>query len=180
MSIGRPDRGWSADFELPILAVDDSVLPSWGYGLGVGAGVRIRHVQLKLSGRLWLPPDRRANAGAYTVRYVSRYTGELSGCYGVPHGPFEIGPCLLLRLENVTASATGPEVTPASRSTQWLAVGLAVRARWSLVPWAALFARPSLAFATSRPSFVIDGVNPPIDRAPVAAVALDLGCEWIL
>jgi hypothetical protein len=166
------------DLELPLLAVDAGILPSWAYGLGVSAGVRVRRLQIAVSGVLWLPQDTGSGEGTYGAHY-DRYTGQLSGCYGVPFGRFEVGPCLLVRLEDVTARGSGPRVAPESRPIAWLSVGAAARARWSIAPWAALFARPSVLFATSRPTFAIDGVGP-LYQVPVAAVSLELGCEWIL
>jgi hypothetical protein len=68
---------------------------------------------------------------------------------------------------------------PQSQGTWWFEVGLGARAEWSVAPWAAIFVRPSVAFATSRPTFAIDGVGS-LYRVPAAAVAIELGCEWIL
>jgi hypothetical protein len=62
--------------------------------------------------------------------------------------------------------------------TTWLALGVAARAEWSLRGWAALFLRPSLTLATSRPNFAIDGVGP-VYQVPLAAVGVQIGCEWI-
>jgi hypothetical protein len=114
------------------------------------------------------------------VGHYERRTGELSGCYGWRAGPFELGPCVTLALEDIKASGKGPYVTPHSPDTFWLTVGLGARVRWSPVPWTAFFVRPTVAFSTSRPSFEIDGVGPSLYQVPLAAVGINIGCEWIL
>jgi len=138
-------------------------------------------VELDASAVLWLPQNglsRGSDGAIYGVRYA-RYTGELSGCYGFSFGRLEAAPCVLVRLEDVIARGTrGPEFVPASSQTPWVTVGLGARARWSIASFLGLFARPSVAFATARPTFVIDGVSP-LYRVPAAGVAFELGCEWI-
>jgi hypothetical protein len=173
----RPGRGWSADVELPLLSMDDGVLPGLAYGLGASAGIRVSRVQAMLTGVLWLPQESGAAGSPYVVRYV-RYTGELSGCYGWPLSRLEVGPCVLMRLEDVTGSGSGPEVVGQTGNSVWVGVGMAARARWSLNSWMALFARPSVTFATSHPTFAITEVGP-LYRVPIAAVAFDIGSEWI-
>jgi hypothetical protein len=79
----------------------------------------------------------------------------------------------------VSARGAGPDVVGDSGHATWLTVGLGARAGWSLARWAAIFLRPSLTLNTSRPTFAIDGVGP-LYQVPVASVAVDLGCEWIL
>jgi hypothetical protein len=172
----RTRRRGPVEVELPLLRVDEGALPGWAYGLGLGAGVRLSHLQFHAAGLLWLPQD--STSGAYRVHYV-RYTGELSGCYRVPLHPIEIGPCLFVRFEDVTAGGTGPQVVPKPGPTPRVTVGVAAQARWSIGSWAAVVARPSVAFATSRPSFSIAGVGP-LYQVPLAGFALDLGCEWLL
>jgi hypothetical protein len=162
--------------EVPLLAVDQGMLPSLGSGIGVGAGLRIRGVRLVLTGRLWLPQD---NARSVYEATYERRSGAVSGCYGWTLGAFDLGPCFTWAIEDVTAQGAGPDVVGDSGHVTWLTVGLAVRAGWSLSRWAAVFLRPSLTFNTSRPTFAIDGVGP-MYQVPLASVGVDLGCEWIL
>ncbi len=167
----------SVALEGPLVAVDQGVLPSWAYGLGFGIGFRTRRIRVMLTGVLWLPQD--SSAGSPYVGRYERLSGGLSGCYGWPVGPFDIGPCLKVTLEDVTANGTGPDVVGASAHTTWLTMGLGARAAWSVRRWGALFLRPSLAFTTSRPTFAIDGVGP-LYQVPLVSGGVDLGCEWIL
>lgn len=165
----------------PFFALDEGILPSWAYGVGLGAGVRLNRLEALLTAALWLPQSESgdASASAYVGHYERR-TGELSTCYGWPLGRFELGPCVTLALEDVKATGKGPYVTSHSPETLWFTAGLGVRARWSPRPWTAIFVRPGVAFSTSRPSFEIDGVGPPLYQVPVAAVGINIGCEWIL
>ncbi len=174
---GGRKRDWYADLELP-LVVDSGVLPSWAYGLGLGAGVRGHHVQIVLAGLLWLPQTADPAGTPYSIRYA-RYTGELSACYGWSLGPFEAGPCMLARLEDVSARGTGPDILTSTGQRAWMTVGIAANARWSLGAWMALYVRPGVAFATTRPPFSIAGIGP-LYQVPIAAVAFNIGWEWIL
>ena len=168
-------RAWSAALQVPLLAIDEGILPSWAYGVGIGAGVRVGRVRLMLAGLLELPQSDRSGS-PYVARYQRR-AGELSGCYASPHGQFEVGPCLIATLEDVTAGSSGPGVTGGPGHVNWLTVGVAARVAWALGGWAALFLRPSATFTTSRPKFAINGVGS-LYEVPVAALGVQIGWEW--
>jgi hypothetical protein len=170
-------RSWSPALQAPLLAVDEGILPSWAYGVGIAAGIRASRLQVMLSGLLWLSQSG-FDASPYGATYTRR-SAEVSGCYTWPRGSFDVGPCLALTLEDVTARGTGPAIVGGPGHASWLTVGLAARAAWAMRRWAAFFVRPSLAFTTSRPTFAIDGVGP-VYHVPLAAVGIDIGCEWIL
>jgi hypothetical protein len=174
---GSPAAGWSMALQVPLLTVDEGLLPSWSYGVGVGAGVRVYRVRLMLAGILQLPQND-SSVSPYEARFQRR-TGELSGCYAWPYGPFEVGPCLKMALEDVRADGSGPEVVSQSGHQTWLTLGVAARAAWAFGGWAALFLRPSLTFTTSRPTFAIDGVGP-LYQVPLASAGIEIGWEWIL
>jgi hypothetical protein len=176
---GPTQTRWSAVLRGPVLAVDEGVLPSWAFGLGVGAGARVNRFEVSLTGVLWLPQsDGAADVGPYAGRYERR-SGELSSCYEWPLGKLELGPCVTVAIEDVTATGTGPNVVGRQGHIGWMTVGLAARARWSPRPWTALFIRPSVAVDTSRPTFAIDQVGS-LYQTKLVAVGMDLGCEWIL
>jgi hypothetical protein len=156
--------------------MDEGILPSWAYDVGVGAGLRVSRVRVMLAGILWLSQSG-TDATPYEATYTRR-SGELSGCYVWSRGRLEAGPCLTMRLEDVTAQGAGPDVVGGPGHASWLAVGVAARAGWSLDRWVALLLRPSFTFTTSRPTFAIDGVGA-LYKVPLAAVGVDLGCEWI-
>lgn len=173
------NRGWSAILGGPLLAIDEGIVPSWAFGLGLGAGIRVNRFEALLTAVFWLPQnDSAAGLGPYAGRYERR-SGGLSTCYEWPLGRFGLGPCVTLALEDVTASGTGPDVLGHPGQIAWMTVAIAARARWSPLPWTALFVSPSLAFNTSRPTFVIDAVGS-LYRTPLVAVGIELGSEWIL
>jgi hypothetical protein len=157
--------------------MDEGILPSSAYGLGVAAGIRVGHVQVMLAGVLW-QTQSSTYASVYGANYTRR-SGEVAGCYAFRKGPFEAGPCLTMGLENVTAAGSGPEIMGGPGQATWLTVGLAARAEWSPFDWGALFLRPSLTLTTSRPTFAIDSVGA-LYQVPLAAVGVQIGCEWIL
>ncbi len=159
-----------------MLAVDAGVLPWLAYGVGVGVGVRVNRLRVKVAGVLWLSQND-THAAPYEATYERR-TGELSGCYSWPGGPFEVGPCMTVALEDVTAGGSGPDVVGGTGHVSWLTVGVAARAGWSLRRRAALFLRPGVTFTTSRPTFAIDGVGP-LYQVPLVAGGVEVGCEWI-
>jgi hypothetical protein len=161
-----------------LLTVDAGVLPGWAYGLGASAGIRASRLQSMLTGVVWLPQESGTGEGLYAVSYV-RYTGALSGCYGWPWGRLEVGPCVVMQLEDVTGRGSGPDILVHAGHSAWLTVGVAARARWSISSWMGLFARPSVTFNTSRPTFAITQLGS-LYHVPITAIAFDIGCEWIL
>lgn len=164
-------------FELPVLSIDEGAMPTLAFGVGAGVGAHVRRLSLSLSARAWLPEDDRIQArGAYGA-YYTRFTGSLSGCYAWPVGAFEIAPCLVVNLEVMTAHGSGPTVSGATGFGEWWTVGAGIRARWSLASWSALFLRPSVAFATSRPAYSIGDVGP-VYRVSLATFGVNLGSDW--
>ena len=176
---GSARRHWSAVLSGPLLVADEGTLPSWAFGLGFGVGIRVRRFEAVLNAILWLrQPGAPADLSPYGAQYERR-TGQLSTCYGWPLHSIELGPCLVLAVEDVTATATGgSDLVGGPGNIPWMTVGVAARARWSPSDWLALSARPSVGFNTSRPIYVIDQVGTLYRTAP-ATVGFDLGCEWI-
>jgi hypothetical protein len=168
---------WSLVLQLPILTVDAGDLPSLAYGLGLGAGLRLGRAELLLAGVIHLPQDQVGTSlYADGARYDWR-SAVLSSCYGWRFGSFEASPCVAFKVENVTASASGPDITQSQSDVVWLTVGAAGRANWFFRDWGALFIGPNVMLATSRPTFIVDGVGP-IYKVPPASLGVDMGCEW--
>jgi hypothetical protein len=173
---GSPERPLAFALELPLLVVDAGILPSWAYGVGGGAGFRAGRVQAMIAGVFWLPQSSMG-ASSFSGNYMRR-SGKLSGCYSWRFGHVELGPCVTIALEDVTAQGSGPDVVGGPGHTTWVTAGLAGRAAWDLRRWATLFIRPSVTLSTSRPTFAIESVGSLYQVPPVAA-GLELGCEWI-
>jgi hypothetical protein len=173
-----PEDRWYALLQAPLFVSDEGTLPSGGLGAGIGVGARRGRFDAILAGAFWLDQsDAAASGSPYGARYVRR-SGKLSGCYAWLVDRVDIGPCLSLGLEYVTAHGTGPDVVDGPGHFAWATAGLAARARWSPTRWMALFLCPSLTVGMSRPIFAIDAFGP-IFKVPTAAAGLDLGSEWI-
>ena len=118
---------WSPAVRVPVLVSDEGVLPSAGYGLGLGAGVRVSQLLIMLSGIVWLSQSETGTS-PYAATYQRR-TGELSGCYSWQYEQFEGGPCLMTTFEDVTADGSGGGVVDRQGHVSWLTLGLGARAR---------------------------------------------------
>ena len=177
-SSGAPRR-WAPVLSGPLLIADEGTLPFLAFGLGVGLGIRVGHVEALLNAFLWLPGSAEpAETSPYAARYERR-SAELSGCYGWPQGAFELGPCLMLAVEDVTATGTGArDLVGGPGHPTWMTVGVAARARWAPSRWSAFFVQPRVALNASRPTYMIEGVGT-LYSTPLATVGMDLGCEWI-
>lgn len=172
-------RRWSLVLGGPLMIVDEGVLPSWALGTGLGIGIRVDRFETLVTGALWLTQnDGTTSTNFYGVRYTRR-SGEWSSCYEWGTGAFELGPCITASLEDVVAQGTGPGVVGGPAGIPWITVGLGARARWSPRRWTAVFVRPTLVFNTSRPRFAIDALGS-LYQVPLAAVGINVGCEWIL
>jgi hypothetical protein len=173
---GMVTATWSPVLRVPVLITDAGVLPSVGYGIGLGVGIHVRQLRVMLSGALWLSQDGGSQT-PYSATYQRR-TGELSGCYAWQYGKFEGGPCLIMTLEDVTADSSGTNIVDSQGHVTWLTMGLGAHVGYSPARLLTLFLRPSVSLTTSRPTFAIDGFGP-LYEVPLAAVGVEIGSEWI-
>lgn len=174
----RKPASYSLLVDAPSFTVDSGVLPFAGYGVGAGVGIHVGRLEIKVAGSLWLDQNATLASEAYHGTFV-RQSGEVFGCYSWRRGPFDVGPCLLARVENVVARGSGPDIVSRSGHATWLALGAAVQARWFLNDWAAIFVAPSAAISTSHPAFTLDGVGV-VHRVSFGRVSATLGWEWVL
>jgi hypothetical protein len=186
----KPPRSWSLVAVGPFGVIDEGVLPSVAYGLGVGVGVRFHRFEFGIAGVLWLPQNAGSGAPGGLGGHFVRRSGEVSGCYAWALHRFELAPCLRLTLDDVSArgtgivpqagvvGGTGPEIVSESGNMAWLSVGASAQARWSPTRWMAVFISPGFAVATARPTFAVDGAGS-VHRVPAATVGTELGWEWI-
>ncbi len=170
---------WRFAFRVPELRADVGVLPVPSYGIGLAAGLRHEAWRLLASGTLWLAQDYEPGPFVGYGAHFGRASGELSVCRGWQFGDFELGPCLLLSLDDVAARGTGVGISSTNPRTAWLSVGAGFQALWSLNHNLALVLGVNGRVATSRPSFVSESVGPIAQVGP-AALGVVLGCEWIL
>jgi hypothetical protein len=170
---------WHFVLSAPELRTDIGVLPDASYGLGFGAGVRHEDAwRVLISGTFWLAQDYQPGPFIGYGAHFGRVSGELSGCRGFQLAGFELAPCLLFTVDDVSARATGPGITSTNPHTAWLSVGAGLQGLWALGRHAALVFGVNGRVATSRPRFVSEGVGE-ISQVGPAALGVVLGCEWL-
>jgi hypothetical protein len=173
---------WKLVVHAPLLAFDVGVLPAPAWGAGVGVGAELGPFELALAGLLWLPVSATNSDPEGDGADFGRRSAELSACYRGSIGRFELGPCLKLTLEDVSAQGTGPLVAPTSSEIAWLSAGAFLGARWApfpkMAPSMAVSLTPGLAVATSRPTFAVDRGGS-VYQLPLLSAGGILGWEWI-
>ena len=118
-------RAFASPFACP------SCAPTWACcPIPISALVSRRGFATELGG-FWPPersgsrritrPGRSLGYGAH----FGRVSGELSGCRGFRLSEFELAPCLLLSLDDVSARGTGVGISSTSPRTAWVS-----RGRW--------------------------------------------------
>jgi len=169
--------GWRFVLNLPELRTDIGVLPDASYGMGLGAGARHDAWRFLISGTFWLSHDYQAGPFLGYGAHFSRVSGELSACHGFRFGSFELAPCVLLTVDDVSGRATGPGISSTNPRIAWLSVGAGLQGLWSMGRHAAVVFGVNGRVATSRPRFVSDGVGE-VSQVGPAALGVVLGCEW--
>jgi hypothetical protein len=175
-------RSWNLVVRAPILVADLGPLPNPSVGAGLGVGVRYESWRLLLDGHAYLGQtvDAMDAGGEFGAGAdLQRMTGHLSLCRGWRSAGFEIGPCLGLALEYVTAEGFGQRVSPEAQRAVWPALSAGAIAHWYPLKSLAFFAGVSGYLEVSRPRLVIEGLGEIRQFAPIAAGAV-IGVEWIL
>jgi hypothetical protein len=120
-------------------------------------------------------PDAAFSAGAD----LERMTGQLAICRGWRSARFEVGPCIGLGLEHLTARGFGDGVSPETQRVIWPALSASAVAHWYAFEYMAVFLGLTGYLELARPRLVIEGLGEIGQLAPAAAGAA-LGVEWIL
>jgi hypothetical protein len=173
----RP-RNWRVVLQAPQLAVDSGPLPEPSIGFSAAAGVSVQSwlfaASFQLPRRQELALPGASGAGA-KLEHLSL---ELWGCRSWRASRFELGPCLIFGVEKITASGTGPGVSPESQRATWVSIGAAALGRLYLVDWLAITTSAGAELEGARPTIRIDGL---VDyrRLPPAALAFRAGAMWI-
>ena len=175
-SEAQPSGGLRFTFRVPELRADVGVLPDPNFGLGLAAGLRHHAWRFLASGTFWLAQDHEAGPFLGYGAHFGRVSGELSGCRGFRVSGFELAPCLLLSLDDVSARGTGVGISSTSPQTAWLSLGAGLQGLWSLSRGFGLVFGVSFRVPTSRPHFVSEGVGEIFQVGPVA-LGIVLGCE---
>jgi hypothetical protein len=174
----QPPRQWHPILRVPLFGIDLGVLPQPSYGTGLALGMDYASWRVLVGGSFWLPQSIPAPTFPGFGAKTQRLSADLQGCHGWQVGRFELGPCLVARLEEVAARGYGPGVVSQARRPVWLSVGAAATGAWHLHQSASLVVSVDGRFSTSRPRFVIDGVGE-LHRVAPAAGGVTVACEWI-
>ncbi|HEY3254052.1 MAG TPA: hypothetical protein VGJ91_08900, partial [Polyangiaceae bacterium] len=158
---------------------DIGVLPKPSYGLGLAVGLRHDTWRFLVSGALWLAQSYEPGPFVGYGAEFGRISGQLSACRGFRFTSFELAPCVLLSLDDVSARGTGIGITSTNPRTAWVSVGAGVQGLWSLNRSLALVLGIDGRIATSKPHFVSESVGE-ISQVSAAALGLVVGCEWVL
>lgn len=153
-------------------------LPSAVLGLGAALGVRWKALRATVRGELWQP--RADLDSGFATRFTLR-SGRADVCLiQAVHG-LELGPCLGAAMQRLAGAGVGSEVFfPKAQTAVWYSGTGGVFASAPMPGFAHLrfFGAASVLVSPSRPRFVIDQLGP-VHEPAVAALRLDLGCEWI-
>lgn len=168
---------WRFALRVPELRTDIGVMPKASYGLGIGAGARHDAWRISIAGTLWFAQTYEPGPFVGYGAVFLRVSGELSACHGFRVAGFELAPCLLVTVDDVSARGTGIGISSSSPHATWVSVGGGVYGIWSLGRWAALVAGVNFRIATSRPRFVSDPIGE-ISQVGPAALGAVVGCDW--
>ncbi len=153
-------------------------LPSAGLGLGAGVGIRWKALRLTAKGELWQPQT------AWVSGFATRFTlqsGRADACLiQAVHG-LELGPCIGAAAQRLAGEGLESEVfSSKSRTAVWFSGAGGLFASLPTPGFANLrfLGAATVLVSPSRPRFVIDQLGP-VHEPALAAIRLDLGCEWI-
>ena len=171
---------WNADFILraPAAVLDVGPLPKPGFGVGGAVGVRSSGWRITVGGRILMDQIWRIPGSADAGADVGRWQADLWLCRGFRIGRTELSPCLTAGLEGLSASGTGPGVTPSEQKSLSFVVGAAGTAHFYVFDSMAIFASVGVGIETTRPVLVVEELGPIGQVGPIQ-LSIALGPEWI-
>jgi hypothetical protein len=166
--------------------VDTTTLPSVAVGPGVGVGGNLAHghLRLGLSAQGALFPSLFGGAtDATTAGEGGRFglvEGAVRGCVAYGWTSLEIGPCLAVGADHMSASGRGSSVTLSGSGTWASGQGMALAA-WSLTRWLAVDGQIGAEIPFARPTFVVDSLSSQassaVHRPSAVSARIGLGLE---
>jgi hypothetical protein len=175
-------RRWRMLLAVPSLHLEYGTLPKASGGAGAALGVTLDAWQVFASFAYFARQTSHVSGDqGYDARFRSR---ALAGwvCRTWEKKPFEIAPCAQLTLNIADASASGDEITSATRFGTWLSVGAGAKASLHLRREIALVARLMGRLALDRPEYLLEddpsGQKSLIHKVSIGALDLSIGCEW--
>jgi hypothetical protein len=153
-------------------------LPSAALGVGATLGIRWKALRASAGGELWHRQTHEVTG------FATRFTLEsahVEACLIQGGTGLELGPCLGAAAQRVVGEGLGSDVfTARSRTAVWFSGTAGIFASLPTPGFTHLrfFGGASVLVSPSRPRFVIDQLGP-VHEPALAALRLDLGCEWI-
>lgn len=153
------------------------VLPSYGGGLDLSAGVLWQRLRIEAGARYWFPRTARLappndDAGAN----VSMFTANVRACPVLALKSIELPLCGGLAIGQVVASPFGLNAQRQGRRV-WAAVSFMPMLQWSPVRWLALSVAAEGFLALTRPAFEV-GSQGVVHRVGVAGLRAMSGVEF--
>jgi hypothetical protein len=105
---------------------------------------------------------------------LEHWSAELAGCRSWRVSRLELGPCLVIGLERLTATGMGAGVSPQSKQTTWASFGAAALGQFHVLDWLAIAASVGAQWQGARPTIRIDGIDDS-RRLPPAALSFRTG-----
>lgn len=173
-SAARPVR---ALVRAPALVGELGALPEPSAGFGLGVGAHYDDWLFVLSGQFWLPQTLHGTAFPGHGARVARQLASLTMGRAFRAGRAEVGPCLTLALQRISARGTGAGVTPSEARAVWLGVGAGAQGALEVAEALAIFADVGARVETARPLLAIDGLGDVAQIGPVALAAA-VGLQW--
>lgn len=173
-SAARPVR---ALVRAPALVGELGALPEPSAGFGLGVGAHYDDWLFVLSGQFWLPQTLHGTAFPGHGARVARQLASLTMGRAFRAGRAEVGPCLTLALQRISARGTGAGVTPSEARAVWLGVGAGAQGALEVAEALAIFADVGARVETARPLLAIDGLGDVAQIGPVTLAAA-VGLQW--
>ena len=180
-STAEHERPWRVLIRGPNVSVDFWTLPRPSYGTSLGFGIAHDAWRAFVTGGLWLSQTKSLSGGQPYQADFRRWSFETWVCRGTKLNPFEIAPCALLALDDVTAQASGGGRVPTAQNIAWLSVGGGISGYLHIHRNISFVASVSGRIMTNRPQFLVESISgdDQAHKVPLGTFVSSLGCEWI-
>jgi hypothetical protein len=170
-------RRWKLLLAAPSLTLGIGPLPKPTLGVGLGFGAQAGGWSVRVLGQWSAAQSIAAEAANYGAD-VQRGTAGLWGCRELVHGPYDLGPCLMVGATHVRATGYGPRLRPASQGETSLILGAGAIGRLRASAWLSVMLALSGQVELSRPILLLNRVGTVRQLAPLSGSVV-LGPEWI-